>query len=138
MDPYTFSLTLGGVGLGVMALSGSHKRYMLVTVTVPTRIRARATRTRVTATPTTPTITPRRGESYFRDKQIELLPQLAPAIADALSQAKLVTISSGDEKGAAETTTSIAGVIQTVLAAQLVSRSGVLDGATPVFPGSTR
>ena len=87
MDPYTFSLTLGGVGLGVMALSGSHKRYMLVTVTVPTRIRATATRTRVTATPT---ITPQRGDSYFRYEQIELLPQLAPAIADALPQAKLV------------------------------------------------
>jgi flotillin len=79
------------------------------------------------------------GESYFRYKQIELLPQLAPAIADALSQAKLVTISSGGEKGAAETTTnSITGVIQTVLAAQLVSRSGVLDGTTPVLPGSER
>ena len=79
------------------------------------------------------------GESYFRYKQIELLPQLAPAIADALSQAKLVTISSGGEKSAAETTTtSIAGVIQTVLAAQLVSRSGVLDGATPVVPGTNR
>jgi hypothetical protein len=136
MDPYTFSLTLGGVGLGVMALSGSHKRYMLVTVTVPTRIRATATRTRVTATPT---ITPQRGDSYFRYEQIELLPQLAPAIADALPQAKLVTISSGGEKGAAETTTnSIAGVIQTVVAAQLVSRSGVLDGATPVLSGSDR
>ena len=35
------------------------------------------------------------GESYFRYKQIELLPQLGPAIADALAQAKLVTISSG-------------------------------------------
>jgi flotillin len=79
------------------------------------------------------------GESYFRYKQIELLPQLAPAIAAALSQAKLVTISTGGEKGAAETTTnSIAGVIQTVLAAQLVSRSGVLDGATPVLPGPNR
>ena len=79
------------------------------------------------------------GESYFRYKQIELLPQLAPAIADALSQAKLVTISSGGERSAAETTTnSIAGVIQTVLAAQLVSRSGVLDGATPVLPGLDR
>jgi flotillin len=79
------------------------------------------------------------GESYFRYKQIELLPQLAPAIADALSQAKLVTISSGGERSAAETTTSsIASVIQTVLAAQLVSRSGVLDGAVPALPGSER
>jgi flotillin len=66
------------------------------------------------------------GESYFRYRQIEMLPQIAPAIADALSEAKMVTISSGgDGKGAAETTTNnIASVIQTVLAAQLVTRGG--------------
>jgi len=75
------------------------------------------------------------GESYFRYKQIELLPQLGPAIADALSQAKLVTISSGGEGAAEATTSSITGVIQTVLAAQLVSKAGVLDGN--VLPEST-
>src|SRR3954463_13824950 len=32
------------------------------------------------------------GESYFRYKQIELLPQLGPAIADALARARLITI----------------------------------------------
>jgi flotillin len=74
------------------------------------------------------------GESYFRYRQIEMLPQIAPVIADALSAAKLVTIASG-ESGAPETTTNnITSVIQTVLAAQLVSR-GLLDnsnnGATP-------
>jgi flotillin len=68
------------------------------------------------------------GESYFRYKQIELLPQLGPAIADALAQAKLVTISSGGERAPEATTSSITGVIQTVLAAQLVGRAGVLDG----------
>jgi flotillin len=68
------------------------------------------------------------GESYFRYKQIELLPQLAPAIADALAQAKLVTISSGGETAAEATTNSITGVIQTVLAAQLVSRAALLEG----------
>jgi flotillin len=67
------------------------------------------------------------GESYFRYKQIELLPQLGPAIADALAQAKLVTIASGGEKAAETTTSSITGVIQTVLAAQLVAKAGVLD-----------
>ena len=40
------------------------------------------------------------GESYFRYKQIELLPQHGPAIATALSQAKLVTIASGGENAA--------------------------------------
>jgi len=71
------------------------------------------------------------GESYFRYRQIEMLPQIAPVIADALSEAKLVTIASG-ETGAPETTTNnITSVIQTVLAAQLVSRN-LLDGAQPV------
>ncbi|HET7458003.1 MAG TPA: hypothetical protein VFJ74_10125 [Gemmatimonadaceae bacterium] len=71
------------------------------------------------------------GESYFRYRQIEMLPQVVPAIADALSQAKLVTIASGSDGtgGAAESATNnITGVIQTVLAAQLVARGGILDG----------
>src|SRR5205085_7820954 len=46
------------------------------------------------------------GESYFRYRQIEMLPQIAPVIADALSQAKLVTISNGGETGAPESTTN--------------------------------
>ena len=66
------------------------------------------------------------GESYFRYRQIEMLPQIAPVIADALAQAKLVTISGGEGGGAAGTAANnVASVIQTVLAAQLVSR-GVL------------
>src|SRR5438067_2649252 len=70
------------------------------------------------------------GESYFRYRQIEMLPQIAPAIANALAKAKLVTIAS-DGRGAAESTTNnITGVIQTVLAAQLVARSGLIDDAT--------
>jgi flotillin len=73
------------------------------------------------------------GESYFRYKQIELLPQLGPAIADALAQARLVTISSGGEGAAEATTSSITNVIQTVLAAQIVGKSGLLDnGGAPV------
>ena len=68
------------------------------------------------------------GESYFRYRQIEMLPQIAPVIADALAQARMVTISNGDT-GAPETTTNnITSVIQTVLAAQLVSR-GLVDGS---------
>jgi flotillin len=70
------------------------------------------------------------GESYFRYRQIEMLPQMAPVIAEALSTAKMVTISGGGGAGAAETTTNnIASVIQTVLAAQLVTRGGILDSA---------
>ena len=72
------------------------------------------------------------GEAYFRYRQIEMLPQIAPVIADALSEAKLVTISNGGETGAPETTTNnITSVIQTVLAAQLVSR-GLIDQQPPV------
>jgi flotillin len=65
------------------------------------------------------------GESYFRYRQIEMLPQMAPVIADALSSAKMVTISN-DGRGAAEgTTNNITSVIQTVLAAQLVAKAGL-------------
>jgi flotillin len=67
------------------------------------------------------------GESYFRYRQIEMLPEIAPAIAMALGEAKLVTLASGDT-GAAETTThNIVSTIQTVLAAQLVAKGGLLD-----------
>ena len=73
------------------------------------------------------------GESYFRYRQIEMLPQIAPQIAAALAEAKLITISNGNETGAPETTTNnITSVIQTVLAAQLVSKGLLDDGrSTP-------
>jgi flotillin len=75
------------------------------------------------------------GESYFRYRQIEMLPQIAPAIADALSEAKMVTIAGGGDGGApGAATANIASVIQTVLAAQLVTRGGILDGANPPSP----
>ena len=67
------------------------------------------------------------GEAYFRYRQIEMLPQIAPAIAAALAESKLVTIASG-EAGAPETTSNnITAVIQTVLAAQMVAKGGILD-----------
>lgn len=85
------------------------------------------------------------GESYFRYRQIEMLPVIAPQIADALAEAKLITISGGEGGGAAGSTTGqIASVIQTVLAAQLVSRSGVLGavgeggGGAPATGGDGR
>jgi len=69
------------------------------------------------------------GDAYFRYRQIELLPQIAPVIAQGLADAKLITIS-GNGTGAPETTAqNIAAVIQTALAAQLVTRGGLLDGA---------
>ena len=73
------------------------------------------------------------GEGYFRYRQVELLPQVAPAIAEALSKAKLITICTGEDgQGAAgNATENITGVIRTVLAAQLVSKTGMLDSANP-------
>ena len=67
------------------------------------------------------------GESYFRYRQIEMLPMIAPKIAEALAEARLITISGGENGGAANgATNQIASVIQTVLAAQLVSKGGIL------------
>lgn len=84
------------------------------------------------------------GESYFRYRQIEMLPQVVPAIAAALAQSKLVTFASAGGEGAAgaaqSTTQNITSVIQTVLAAQLVGRSVSLDGpsAPPAAPTRPR
>ncbi|MEO7041775.1 MAG: hypothetical protein ABI035_05920 [Gemmatimonadaceae bacterium] len=65
------------------------------------------------------------GESYFRYRQIELLPQIAPTIAGALAQARIINISSDGTSAAEGATNNITSVIQTVLAAQLVSKSGI-------------
>jgi flotillin len=76
------------------------------------------------------------GESYFRYKQIELLPQIAPAVAEALAQAKLVTIAS-DGRGAPDSAANnIVSVIQTVLAAQLVGRTGLVETQPSVAPAA--
>ncbi len=62
------------------------------------------------------------NNGYLTLRQLELLPEIAPRIADALAEAKMVTITGGgDGAGAAESTANqITSVIQTVLAAQLV------------------
>jgi flotillin len=65
------------------------------------------------------------GDAYLSLKQLELLPQITPAIAQALAQAKLININSGagaaDGKGAAGgATDQITGVIQTLLATRLI------------------
>ncbi|HEV8357091.1 MAG TPA: hypothetical protein VGQ17_10045 [Gemmatimonadales bacterium] len=67
------------------------------------------------------------GESYFKYRQIEMLPDIAPVIADALAKARMVTISGGENGGAANSAANnITAVIQTVLAAQLVTKGGLL------------
>lgn len=69
------------------------------------------------------------GEAYFRYRQIEMLPQVAPSIADALAASRLVTISGDGAEGGAPSSTAgnITQTIQTVLAAQLVARGGLLE-----------
>src|ERR1051326_2889504 len=72
------------------------------------------------------------GESYFKYRQIEMLPDIAPVIADALAKARMVTISGGENGGAANSAANnITSVIQTVLAAQLVSKAGLLPEPEP-------
>ena len=41
------------------------------------------------------------GENYFKYRQIEMIPDIAPVIADALAKARLITISGGEGGGAA-------------------------------------
>jgi flotillin len=79
------------------------------------------------------------GESYFRYRQIEMLPQIAPAIAEALAEARLINISSDGTSAAAGATNNITSVIQSVLAAQLVARTGITDvlgSGTPAPSGN--
>ena len=66
------------------------------------------------------------GEAYLRLRQLELMPEIAPEIARALAQAKMITIS-GTGDAANQTTGQISQVIQTMLAAQLVGKGGALD-----------
>ena len=62
------------------------------------------------------------GQSYLALKQLEMLPQIAPVIANALAQARLVNISTdGSRSAAGGAADQITSVIQTVLAAQLVN-----------------
>ncbi|MDQ2798010.1 MAG: hypothetical protein M3Y13_00010, partial [Armatimonadota bacterium] len=79
------------------------------------------------------------GEAYLALRQLEILPQITPAIAQALAQAKLINISGGgsDGRGAAgEATSQITGVIQTLLATQLVNNQLRLDGNNGPAPAA--
>ena len=74
------------------------------------------------------------GDAYLALRQLEILPQITPSIAGALAQAKLININSGsgaEGRGAAGgATDQITGVIQTLLATQLVSGQLKIDGAS--------
>ncbi|HTQ08808.1 MAG TPA: hypothetical protein VMI31_01935 [Fimbriimonadaceae bacterium] len=68
------------------------------------------------------------GDSYLALRQLEMLPQIAPVIANALAEARLVNISSDGRSAAGGATDQITSVIQTVLAAQLVNTAIRTDG----------
>jgi flotillin len=71
------------------------------------------------------------GDSYLALRQLEMLPQIAPVIANALAQARIVTISSDGKSASNGTADQITSVIQTVLAAQLVNTAIRTDGNPP-------
>jgi flotillin len=72
------------------------------------------------------------GDAYLSLRQLEMLPQIAPVIANALAQARMVTISGGENGGASNSTAEqISSVIQTVMAAQLVQTSLRNDAPAP-------
>ncbi|WP_425144857.1 hypothetical protein [Deinococcus sp.] len=68
------------------------------------------------------------GEAYLRYRQIEMLPLLVPQIAQALAQAKLVTIAGEAGGGAAgQATGQISEVMKMILALQTVGGSVRLE-----------
>ena len=79
------------------------------------------------------------GEAYLRYRQIELLPTLVPEIAQALAQAKMITISGdggGNGGGAAgQTTAQIGEVLKTVLTLQAVGTFQPGGAAMPNLSG---
>jgi flotillin len=74
------------------------------------------------------------GESYFRYRQIEMVPMIAPAIADALGRARLITVAGGGAGAPDSAAQSMMGVIQTVLAAQLVAKGDLAGLNEPNEP----
>jgi flotillin len=73
------------------------------------------------------------GDAYLALRQLEMLPQIAPSIANALAQAKMINISSDGKGAAGGTADQITSVIQTIMAAQLVTHS---LGAVPAAPAA--
>jgi flotillin len=71
------------------------------------------------------------GNAYFALRQLEMVPIVAPQIANALAQAKMINIASDGNGAASDATHQITSVIQTVLAAQMVNQSIRFDGAPP-------
>jgi flotillin len=73
------------------------------------------------------------GDSYFRYRMIELLPQLTPAIAKALGDANLISSDGGVNGAPAAATSGITSVIQGILEGQVTASGGqpALDARRP-------
>lgn len=61
------------------------------------------------------------GEGYIRIKQLEMLPEIAADIAQALKATRMITLSSGDGGAANNTVSQVTDVIKTVLSLQAVA-----------------
>lgn len=59
------------------------------------------------------------GSEYLRLKQLEMLPQIAPAIADALARSRMITLGSGTDSAAGMTMGSIGETVRTFMAFDL-------------------
>ena len=77
------------------------------------------------------------GADYLALKQLEMLPDIAPAIAHALAQARLVNISSDGKGAAGGAADQITQVIQTVIAAQLVNTNLLPPPPSAVKPADS-
>jgi flotillin len=76
------------------------------------------------------------GDSYFRYRMIELLPQLTPAIAKALGDANLISSGDGSNGASAAATSGITSVIQGILEGHGATETGPTrpaDGPGPVL-----
>jgi flotillin len=78
------------------------------------------------------------GEAYLRYRQIEMLPQLVPEIARALAQARLITVSDGQNGGAAgQAAGQIGDVVKMMLAMQAVGGAVTPEPVNPELMPST-
>ena len=67
------------------------------------------------------------GNGYLALRQLEMIPEIAPQIANALAQSKMINIASDGKGAATGAADQITSVIQTVLAANLVNQNIRMD-----------
>lgn len=76
------------------------------------------------------------GGAYIALRQLDLVPQIAPQIADALGKARMFTIAGGGEGAASQTSDDIGKVVQMILAANYVKDA--VNSPAPVEPASPK